>query len=57
MLGLPDHILIAAAGDSIESLPTSEASNKFGASFETPAGRRLVGSSSNFFLQILWMHV
>ncbi|EAY77681.1 hypothetical protein OsI_32722 [Oryza sativa Indica Group] len=45
MLGLPDHILIAAAGDSIESLPTSEASNKFGASFETPAGRRLVKPS------------
>ncbi|KAL6905955.1 hypothetical protein ACP4OV_003556 [Aristida adscensionis] len=29
MLGLPDHILVAAAGDSIESLPASEATNKF----------------------------
>ncbi|KQJ95551.1 queuine tRNA-ribosyltransferase accessory subunit 2 isoform X2 [Brachypodium distachyon] len=45
MLGLPDHILVAAAGDSIESLPSSEASNKFGASFETPAGRKLVKPS------------
>ncbi|KAL6641627.1 hypothetical protein ACP70R_019808 [Stipagrostis hirtigluma subsp. patula] len=45
MLGLPDHILIAAAGDSIESLPACEATNKFGASFETPSGRRLVKPS------------
>ncbi|OEL30611.1 Queuine tRNA-ribosyltransferase subunit QTRTD1 [Dichanthelium oligosanthes] len=45
MLGLPDHILVAAAGDSIESLPSSEATNKFGASFETPSGRRLVKPS------------
>ncbi|XP_062205805.1 uncharacterized protein LOC133907738 isoform X2 [Phragmites australis] len=45
MLGLPDHILVAAASDSIESLPASEASNKFGASFETPSGRRLVKPS------------
>lgn len=44
MLGLPDHILVAAAGDSIESLPSSDATNKFGASFETPSGRRLVGN-------------
>ncbi|GJN20277.1 hypothetical protein PR202_gb07633 [Eleusine coracana subsp. coracana] len=42
MLGLPNHILVAAAGDSIESLPSSDATNKFGASFETPSGRRLV---------------
>ncbi|WVZ58049.1 hypothetical protein U9M48_008361 [Paspalum notatum var. saurae] len=45
MLGLPDHILVAAASDSIESLPSSEATNKFGASFETPSGRRLVKPS------------
>jgi len=44
MLGLPDHILVAAASDSIESLPSSDATNKFGASFETPSGRRLVGN-------------
>jgi hypothetical protein len=44
MLGLPDHILVAAASDSIESLPSCEATNKFGASFETPSGRRLVGN-------------
>ncbi|TVU31897.1 hypothetical protein EJB05_23602 [Eragrostis curvula] len=42
MVGLPNHILVAAAGDSIESLPSSDATNKFGASFETPSGRRLV---------------
>ncbi|TVU31342.1 hypothetical protein EJB05_23024 [Eragrostis curvula] len=42
MLGLPNHILVAAAGDSIESLPSSDATNKFGASFETTSGRRLV---------------
>ena len=45
MLGLPDHILVAAASDSIESLPSSDATNKFGASFETPSGRRLVKPS------------
>lgn len=45
MLGLPDHILVAAASDSIESLPSSDAANKFGASFETPSGRRLVKPS------------
>ena len=44
MLGLPDHVLVAAASDSIESLPSSDATNKFGASFETPSGRRLVGN-------------
>jgi queuine tRNA-ribosyltransferase subunit QTRTD1 len=46
MLGLPDHILVAAAGDSIESLPSSESTNKFGASFDTPSGRRLVDIST-----------
>ncbi|CAN6299822.1 unnamed protein product [Urochloa humidicola] len=45
MLGLPDHIFVAAAGDSIESLPSSESTNKFGASFDTPSGRRLVKPS------------
>jgi len=50
MLGLPDHILVAAAGDSIESLPSSEATNKFGASFDTPSGRRLVDISSSFII-------
>ncbi|OQU91973.1 hypothetical protein SORBI_3001G268300 [Sorghum bicolor] len=45
MLGVPDHILVAAASDSIASLPSSDATNKFGASFETPSGRRLVKPS------------
>ncbi|VAI37964.1 unnamed protein product [Triticum turgidum subsp. durum] len=45
MLGLPDHILVAAAGESTECLPSSDATNKFGASFETPAGRKLVKPS------------
>ncbi|XP_020111598.1 queuine tRNA-ribosyltransferase accessory subunit 2-like isoform X1 [Ananas comosus] len=45
MLGLQEHILVAAASDSVESLPESEASNKLGASFETPSGRRLVKPS------------
>jgi queuine tRNA-ribosyltransferase subunit QTRTD1 len=48
MLGLPDHILVATAGEPIESLPSSEASNKFGASFETPSGRKLVGCCNPF---------
>lgn len=49
MLGLPDHILVAAAGESTECLPSSDATNKFGASFETPAGRKLVGGCNPFF--------
>ncbi|XP_072971025.1 uncharacterized protein [Typha angustifolia] len=42
MLGLQQHILVAAASDSVESLPESESTNKLGASFETPCGRLLV---------------
>jgi queuine tRNA-ribosyltransferase accessory subunit len=48
MLGLPNHMLLAAAGDSIESLPSSDATNKFGASFETPSGRKLVSNSKHY---------
>lgn len=42
MLGLHECIFVAVPRDSIESLPESEGTNKLGASFETPRGRRLV---------------
>lgn len=42
MLGLHEHFFVAAPRDSLESLPESEGTNKLGASFETPCGRRLV---------------
>lgn len=42
MVGLHDHFFIASARDSLESLPESDGTNKLGASFETPSGRRLV---------------
>lgn len=45
MVGLQESIFIACARDSIESLPESGATNKLGASFETPSGRRLVKPS------------
>ena len=57
MLGLPDHILVATAGEPIESLPSSEASNKFGASFETPQGRKLVGSCNPFIFNFTYTYV
>lgn len=45
MVGLHESIFIASARDSIECLPESGSTNKFGASFETPSGRHLVTPS------------
>lgn len=42
MLGLHEHILAAVPRDSIISLPEYESTNKTGASFDTPCGRRLI---------------
>lgn len=42
MIGLHDFGLAAVARDSIQCLPESSATNKLGASFETPCGRLLV---------------
>ncbi|KAF6167015.1 hypothetical protein GIB67_041270, partial [Kingdonia uniflora] len=42
MLGLHNHGFIAVPRDSIICLPVSESSNKYGPSFETPSGRRLI---------------
>lgn len=51
MLGLHDRILTAVPRDSITSLPEYESTNKTGASFDTPCGRRLVFSPFlTFFL-------
>ncbi|XP_022849196.1 queuine tRNA-ribosyltransferase accessory subunit 2-like isoform X1 [Olea europaea var. sylvestris] len=42
MLGLKEHIFVAIPRDSILSLPDYGSTNKIGASFETPCGRRLI---------------
>ncbi|KAL3507004.1 hypothetical protein ACH5RR_032386 [Cinchona calisaya] len=42
MLGLHQHIFAAVPRDSIISLPEHDSTNKAGASFETPGGRRLI---------------
>ncbi|KMZ64795.1 putative Queuine tRNA-ribosyltransferase [Zostera marina] len=43
MVGLQgNYLFFASPRDSIECLPSSESSNKFGPSFETPCGRHLV---------------
>ncbi|KAK4796032.1 hypothetical protein SAY86_028358 [Trapa natans] len=42
MLGLHDHEFVAIARDSLQCLPSHDGSNKFGPSFETPCGRRLI---------------
>lgn len=42
MLGLREYALAAAPRDSDVSLPESNSTNKFGASFETPSGRHLI---------------
>ncbi|KAJ4850640.1 hypothetical protein Tsubulata_023975 [Turnera subulata] len=42
MLGLHDYVYAAVLRDPIQCLPECDASNKFGASFETPCGRVLV---------------
>ncbi|CAN1234624.1 Queuine tRNA-ribosyltransferase accessory subunit 2 [Linum perenne] len=45
MLGLHSHAFAAVARDSIQCLPEFKSSNKLGASFETPSGRRLVNAA------------
>ncbi|KAK6937382.1 tRNA-guanine(15) transglycosylase-like [Dillenia turbinata] len=40
-----DYGLVAVPRDSLVSLPDCDGSNKFGASFETPGGRRLIKPS------------
>ncbi|KAJ7949742.1 Queuine tRNA-ribosyltransferase accessory subunit 2 [Quillaja saponaria] len=42
MLGLHEYGIAAVARDSIQCLPEYKASNKIGASFETPCGRLLI---------------
>ncbi|KAL5993289.1 hypothetical protein ACLOJK_014213 [Asimina triloba] len=42
MVDLHEYGFVAAARDCITSLPVYESTNKFGASFDTPSGRRLV---------------
>ncbi|KAK0604500.1 hypothetical protein LWI29_016281 [Acer saccharum] len=42
MLGFHEYGFVAVARDSVRSLPKFDGTNKFGASFETPCGRRLV---------------
>lgn len=42
MLGLHEYGFAAVPRDSIVCLPECGNTNKFGASFETPSGRRLV---------------
>lgn len=52
MVGLREHIFAAVPRDSIVSLPEYDSTNRIGASFETPCGRRLV-TSYLLFLKIL----
>lgn len=42
MLGLHEYGFAAVPRDSIVCLPECDSTNKIGASFETPCGRRLV---------------
>uniref|UniRef100_A0A0A0LMD8 tRNA-guanine(15) transglycosylase-like domain-containing protein n=1 Tax=Cucumis sativus TaxID=3659 RepID=A0A0A0LMD8_CUCSA len=42
LLGLHEYGFAAVARDSVQSLPECDATNKFGASFETTCGRRLI---------------
>ncbi|KAI5670040.1 hypothetical protein M9H77_19893 [Catharanthus roseus] len=42
MVGLREHIFAAVPRDSIVSLPEYDSTNRIGASFETPCGRRLI---------------
>lgn len=42
LLGLHEYVFAAVARDSVQCLPECNASNKFGASFETTCGRRLI---------------
>lgn len=49
MLGLHEYGFAAVPRDSIQCLPECDSTNKMGASFETPCGRRLV---NYFFLLV-----
>lgn len=49
LLGLHEYGFAAVARDSVQCLPECDATNKFGASFETTCGRRLVMESHYFF--------
>ncbi|KAL5704064.1 tRNA-guanosine(34) preQ1 transglycosylase [Ranunculus cassubicifolius] len=42
MVGLPNYCFAAAPRDSLLCLPVCETSNKMGASFESPCGRKLI---------------
>ncbi|TXG53459.1 hypothetical protein EZV62_022628 [Acer yangbiense] len=42
MLGLREYGFVVVARDSVRSLPEFDSTNRFGASFETPCGRRWV---------------
>lgn len=50
MAGLPDHFFIASPSDSVESLPEYGGTNRVGAAFETPNGRRLVSAKLIYLL-------
>lgn len=45
LLGLHDYGFAAVARDSLVSLPDNQGTNRMGASFDTPSGRRLVSHS------------
>ncbi|EEF35976.1 queuine tRNA-ribosyltransferase, putative [Ricinus communis] len=51
MVGLHDSAFVAVPRDSIQCLPECGSTNKFGASFETPCGRRLIKPSE--YLQMI----
>lgn len=53
MLGLHDYGLAAISRDSIQCLPACDATNKIGASFETPCGRLLVVLQATFLCFVL----
>lgn len=53
LLGLREYALAAAPRDSDVCLPESNSTNKFGASFETPSGRHLVGFPRHAWMRII----
>ncbi|KAK4859289.1 hypothetical protein QYF36_002822 [Acer negundo] len=61
MLGLHEYGFVAVARDSVQSLPEFDSTDKFGASFETPCGRRLVHrillSLSLLYVLVLYLQV
>jgi hypothetical protein len=48
MVGLQDRFFIASPSDSVESLPEYGSTNRVGAAFETPSGRRLVSDNLTY---------